>query len=525
MYHLRPALSLFGLALALRLSYAQSLPPIPARQSAVGVVFHDRDRDGVRDAGEEGLKEVRVSNGREIVLTDGEGRWRLPVEDETILFVIKPRDWMTPVDADRLPKFYYIHKPKGSPASRYPGVAPTGPLPASVNFPLHPQTEPGRFRAVIFGDTQARNQQEIDYMAHDVIEDLVGVDAAFGVTLGDLVFNDLSLYPSHNRTIALIGIPWYNVLGNHDLNFDSPDDAHSDETFERVFGPSYYSFDYGPVHFVVLDDVIWTGPKGNEKGAYTGGLGEKQLEFLRRDLALVPKNQLVVLGMHIPLNGVAEKEQVFRLLEDRPFSLSLSAHTHFQEHRFFTSKEGWRGSEPHHHIVHVTVCGSWWRGAPDERGVPHATMSDGAPNGHSIITFDGTRYAVEYKAARRPADYQMAIHAPEEIEAARAGETEVLVNVFAGSERSVVEMRLGENGSWQKMERVTRPDPDFLAMKALEESPAPPPGLKLPKPHETPHLWRALFPANPPAGTHLLHVRTTDMFGQTYADRRVVRIR
>lgn len=502
--------------------------PRPVRQEgpqAVGVVFHDRNRNGVRDRGEEGLRGIRVSNQRDIVLTDGEGRYRLPVEDDTILFVIKPRGWMTPLNRENLPQFYYIHKPKGSPPSKYPGVAPTGPLPASVDFPLTPQREPNRFRALLFGDTQPRDQKEIDYIAHDVVEDLIGFDAAFGVTLGDIVFDDLSLFGSLNRTIALIGLPWYNVLGNHDMNYDSPDDKHSDETFESVYGPSYYSFDYGPVHFIVVDDVEWIGATETERGRYRGGLGPKQMEFIRNDLALIPKNQLVVLMMHIPLVEAADRMELYRLIEQRPFALSISAHTHYQQHRFLTERDGWRGAQPHHHLINVTVCGSWWSGAPDENGIPHTTMRDGAPNGYSIITFDGHRYSVEFRAARRPASHQMNIYAPEEVPQSEAARTEVLVNVFGGSERSKVEMRLGETGAWVTMERTARPDPYYQAMKRLEEGANPPPGRKLPVLMASPHLWRATLSEAPPPGTHLIHVRTTDMFGQTYSGRRIIRIR
>ena len=75
------------------------------------------------------------------------------------------------------------------------------------------------------------------------------------------MFDDLDLFKESNANLALIGIPWYNVVGNHDINFDSKDDAGSDETFHRFFGPNYYSFDHGPVHFIVLDDVDWSGEK------------------------------------------------------------------------------------------------------------------------------------------------------------------------------------------------------------------------------------------------------------------------
>jgi len=67
------------------------------------VVFHDRNRNGVRDAGEPGVPNVLVSNQREVVKTDAQGRYRLPVDDDTVLFVIKPRGWALPVSDDNVP--------------------------------------------------------------------------------------------------------------------------------------------------------------------------------------------------------------------------------------------------------------------------------------------------------------------------------------------------------------------------------------------------------------------------------------
>lgn len=248
-----PLAALFlGVLVAGRFAIGDAGPEV-----ATGIVFHDVNGNGRWDEGDKPLPRVRVSNGREIVSTDENGRYRLPVDDDTAIFVLKPRGWRTPIDENQLPRFYYLHKPHGSPDLKYAGVAPTGPLPESVDFPLYPQDEPDTFRAILFGDPQPRNQQEIDYIAHDIIAELIGTDAAFGVTLGDIVFDDLSLFESQARTIAMLGIPWYNVIGNHDINYDARHDRHSDETFERVFGPSYYSFDYGPVHFLVLDDIEW----------------------------------------------------------------------------------------------------------------------------------------------------------------------------------------------------------------------------------------------------------------------------
>ncbi|MBU6178448.1 MAG: metallophosphoesterase, partial [Verrucomicrobia bacterium] len=207
---------------------------------AKGVVFHDRNGNGLRDADEPGLPHVAVSNQREIVKTDAEGRWSLPVTDDTILFVVKPSGWMTRLSDQQIPQFYHIHKPQGSPANfRYPGVAPTGPLPASIDFALRPAEEPAQFKAIFFGDPQPQTIEQVNHIADDVIAELIGTDAKFGVTLGDIMFDKLELFEPSNANVALIGIPWYNVIGNHDLNFDSPGDADSDETFHRHFGPNY----------------------------------------------------------------------------------------------------------------------------------------------------------------------------------------------------------------------------------------------------------------------------------------------
>lgn len=493
-----------------------------AEPVARGIVFHDSNANGRHDAGEDRLEGIRVSNGREIVRTDARGQYELPATDDMIVFVIKPQGWRTPLDAHNLPRFYYIHKPAGSPKSQYPGVEPTGTLPAEINFPLYPQEEPAQFQAILFGDPQPRDQKELDYIAHDVIEELIGTDASFGVTLGDIMFNDLSLMESNNRLIALLGIPWYNVLGNHDINFDARHDHHSDETFERVYGPAYYSFDYGQVHFLVLDDVEWLYDEEGGKGRYRGGLGERQMAFIRKDLSLIPDDQMVVLMMHIPLVDVEDRHELYRLIEQRPFCLSIAGHTHHHEHRFITHEDGWRGPKPHHHIINVTVCGSWWSGAPDERGIPHATMADGAPNGYSILTFDGRDYTLDFKAAGRPADYQMKIIAPEVVAVESVGDTDFYVNVFNGSPRSRVEFRVG-NDEWHELPRVLESDPQFAQVRELENNASEKSWRDLPKPKVSPHLWKGTLPKLRP-GTHVLKVRTTDMHGRTFDDERVLRV-
>jgi hypothetical protein len=511
-----------------------------AAEVASGVVYHDRNRSGIQDRFEFGIRGVAVSNGHQVVTTDWRGRYRIPVEAGSFVFVVKPGGWQTLLDIDRLPRFYYHHNPLGSPADlAFPGVEPTGPLPARIDFPLHRSREPNQFSAIVFGDPQPYTLEQLDWLSRDVIAELIGTDALFGISLGDLVGDDLTLFEPLNRAIAQLGIPWHNVLGNHDINFQAGSDDDSDDSFERVYGPANYAFEYGQVHFVILDDVVYSGvdTETGRAGSYAGGLNPRQLAFVANYLETVPANRLVVLAMHIPFEsppfGVERRDRLFEILQGRPHNMSLAAHTHFQENQFFGPEEGFNGEKPHHQLIVGTTSGSWWLGAKDEDGIPHATMRCGAPNGYSILRFDGNRYSVRFKAARRPSDYQMNIFAPDSVSIDAAEEAQVMANVFAGSERSQVELRLeaanSEDpggrayGPWIPMSRKPQPDPAYVEAVERDRLRDPRPRFFLPPPMPSPHLWVAKLPAPPRAGTHTIVVRSKDMYGQVFIARRLIR--
>lgn len=452
---------------------------------ARGVVFEDLNENGKRDADEPGLPGVRVSNQQQIVVTGKDGSWELPSSDDVTYFVIKPRGWRTPVTEDNLPRFYYHHRPKGSPALRFRGIEPTGDLPASIDFPLVKSPEPDKFDVVFFADPQPDNLKELDWVANDAIREIVGTDAAFGVTLGDIVGNDLSLFEPMNRALSHAGVPWYNVIGNHDLNFDAEGDADSDEAFRRVYGPSYYSFDYGGVHFVALDNVHWNGR------SYMGLLSKPQLDWLAEDLKHVPKDQLIVLMMHIPLktrlpsasSNTVDRAELLELVKDRR-AFAVAGHPHMHMHTFLGPEDGWPGEGEFEHIDMVAVSGNWWRGDPDDRGIPHATGRDGAPNGYMIATFDNGRHSLRFKAAGRDADYQMLIQAPDAVWSDRAADVQVYANVFGGSQKSEVEWRVG-GGEWQAMQWTFEADPQYVRMAETQA---------LPRPLASEHLWKSELP-------------------------------
>ena len=482
---------------------------------ARGVVFLDDNGNGLREEGEPGLKGVRVSDQRSVTKTDEKGRWVLPAHDEAIYFVVKPRGYMTPLSDDNLPRFFYIHKTTPTLPLEGPTLQPTGPLPASVDFPLVRRPEPDRFDAVVMGDPQPRSEMEVDYLAHDVLEELVGTTAAFAVVLGDISFDNHETYGPYNRATGTVGIPFYNVLGNHDANYDGMDTHQHYDTWRTIYGPRYYSFDYGPVHFMVLSDVIFP-----EKGTrYQAGLGEQQLDWIEEDLAHVSPETLVVLTMHIPLRPAeanSDFARLYELLQDFPHTLSFSAHSHVLQHGFLREEHGWKGAEPHHHINAGASCGRWWGGALDETDIPHATGSDGTPNGYFVVSFAGNRYSTRYKAARKPATYQMEIQAPHAVAVSELADTPVLVNVFNGNERSRVEMALDHAEEWVPMEHAPQVDPLYARITERESGK----GASVSQ-----HMWEARLPADLPVGSHLIRIRATDMHGQEFTDSRILRVR
>jgi hypothetical protein len=138
-------------------------------------------------------------------------------------------------------------------------------------------------------------------------------------------------------------------------------------------------------------------------------------------------------------------------------------------------------------------------------------MRDGAPNGYAIVTFDGRRASLSFKAAGMPASKQMNVILPTQLTASSTSTNWVYVNVFDGSERSTVEYRLDGRGSWNRLEKVKEHDPSYLARKAAEELQPPtiPPYRKMGNPILSPHLWKARLPALA-AGEHRIEVRTRD---------------
>jgi hypothetical protein len=399
-----------------------------------GWVFKDRNRNGVMDRRERGIKNVMVSNGREVVLTDKHGFYLLPAYQGMTVFVTKPAGFEVPVDEYNVPQFSYHHMPDGSPDLRFGGLPATGPLPQEVNFPLIKGKKKKKFKMIVIGDTQPYSNNEVGYVRDTLANEFASMNMhnVEGIIVeGDVVGDDLGLYPRFKQILSVANVPQYFVPGNHDLDFDAPSDANSFDTFKREWGPAYYSFDIGEVHFITLDNVQY--PCENYDGShefcdtsatYNGVVNEQQMEWLANDLALVPKHKLIVLNMHIPIisfvDSSSNKHQtdnagdIYRLLDGRP-ALALSGHTHTLEH--FEPGEGARAdisgldipATPFPQIITGAGCGSWWSGDFDDDGVPMSYQRLGAKRGYLVFKFNGNTYEDTFKATGEPAQKQIAV--------------------------------------------------------------------------------------------------------------------
>jgi len=511
-------------------------------EMARGIVYNDFDKSGTLTDGEPGLADIMVSNGRQIVKTDATGAYQLEVDDDDFVFIIKPRNWQAARDATGRSAFWYRHCPVGAPANtKFPGVAPTGPLPASIDFPLWQRVEPSVVRILLFGDPQPATIEQVNLFARDIVPDVLAeltdpkspaFGASFGISLGDIVHDDLALYGPLGEVVSCLGIPWINVPGNHDMNYEAPNDADATQTFNSTFGPSTYAFQWGPVMVFVLDDVVYEGAvEGKPDGPYHGEFSADQLAFMKTVIAAV-EPEFVIATMHIPIADVKNRAEFIAAIGDRP-SLSIAAHWHTHADIRFqmdgTPAPVDYAGPTHHHLIQATTCGSWWTGARDEFGIPHAMMRDGRPNGWSVLQIRGTEATVEFKAARRPWSDQMHIVAPDEIDARLRMLHQVIANIYAGSERSIVEMRVvtpatGAVTEWVRMEPFRGTDPYWAALKERDAQYPPEPGLSLTNGNPETLLWQANFPPGMPNGGHVIEVRTKSEFGQEYYGRRVVRV-
>jgi hypothetical protein len=487
---------------------------------ASGHVFHDRRGIGRRMPGDPGVPGVMVSNGRDVVRTDSEGRWCLPASRGDSIFVIKPSHWAAPIGSGGVPQIaapWHWHEA---------AVAAGGAGSPAIDFALRREPENKQFAAVLMADTQPANAAELGYLGQDIITGVLASGAAFGINHGDVVFDDLSLYHRYLQIVGATGIPWHHCPGNHDIDRTAVNDHSSRDTWKRAIGPRHYAFQYANATFIILDNVYYHGhnPADPNSGRYRGLIGAEQLGFVRNVLTNVPQDRLVVLCMHIPLrnyqsttsaaDNTADRADLLGLLSQRPYSVSFAGHMHLTEHHYFGAESGFHGAMPHHHHVLTAASGGWWSGPKDTRGIPTADAEDGNPNGYHMLAVDNCQYSTRFvPAASKPAaQLRATIEKPwRGTEPTATQRSELVVNVFDGGPNTRVSYSIaGVTAEPRLLQRVASPDPHVARMFADYAALQKPWMRALP----CSHIWRAPLPAGLQPGTYRASVQAEDEYGR-----------
>jgi hypothetical protein len=288
--HLRHLLVGIALAAA-RLLAAQPAEHVASAVRVSGVVFVDRNGNGVRDASESGVAGVAVSDQATVTATDSSGRFTIDAAGYGLVFVTQPNG-------------YAVRGPfwRRADASR------------ELSFPLVPLGAVSSFTFVHASDTHISSESVPRVRRLKALVD--SLRPAFVLISGDLVKDALrtqetearGYYELFVRELESFPVPVFTVPGNHEIfgierhrSLVSPQHPLYGKRFYRsVLGPNYYSFDYGGVHFLGLDTVdyddLW----------YYGHVDSLQLAWMKSDVARLPAGTPVVTFNHIPLVSAAQ---------------------------------------------------------------------------------------------------------------------------------------------------------------------------------------------------------------------------
>lgn len=354
------------------------------------------------------------------------------------------------------------------------------------------------FMYIAISDPQVKNATQLDRFQKETVPDLKHTTSRlagkeiYGMSLGDNVWDAMNLYQAYKVSVSSLGLTMFHTIGNHDFdlayndlhNTENPLNNYAEETYERYFGPTDYSFNLGEVHIITMKDIDYFK---NRK--YTEQFTQAQLNWLKADLSYVKPGSLVFLNLHAPTsnrtsNGEANIRNAVELMNLlKAYRVHIFAgHTHFYENEEVTP------SIYEHNIG--AACGAWWAGNVNRCG---------APNGYLIVDVKDNDVKWHYKATGHPMDYQFRVYKPGEFQ---SQPTSLVVNVWDWDAQYKVNWY--EDGQLKgSMKQFSDEDQDFITMNNGK-----------PKGYQTRHLFRV----TPSAGAKTIKIEVTNRFAEVYSE-------
>ncbi len=450
-------------------------------------------------AGGKGIAGVAVTDGNSIVLSDKNGNYTLAAAaGAEFVYISLPAGYAFPAEK-QIAKFY---QPIATQTQQF-----------VADFTLEKlTTDDTQHYFVVWADTQMISEKDVELLKAQTVPDLKELVASYpanslfhGIGCGDLVWDKFELFKGYKEAVDATGVTFFNVIGNHDMDIKTArTDEWSAETFKKEFGPTYYSFNRGKIHYVVLDDVFFIGSAKK----YIGYITENQLSWLEQDLKNVPKGSTVVVSLHIPTDtgaarrykkeaelgsNVSNREQLYKILAGYKVHF-MSGHTHFND--------VWEKGDMMEHN-HGTVCGAWWTGP---------VCGDGTPNGYGVYEVNGDELKWYYKSTGFSRDHQLTVFEPGKV---KEYPDEVLANVWNWDAKWKVEW-FEDGVAKGAMQQQVALDPVAVELYS---------GPELPKKHKfvEPTLADHMFFAKPSADAKEVEVKVTDRFGKVYRAKKKLR--
>ena len=349
------------------------------------------------------MEGILVSDGYTITKTDSQGLYSISApRSASFVWVSVPDGYMAPLKDSGIPDFF----------CRLGSFE----MEQTCDFRLEKLDSSKPWVMLAIGDPQVKNEEQTGFFREEAISDIKDLMTSdpskqyFAVILGDLVYDRMGMYDSYVKSVSGLGIPLFHVIGNHDHDKNATDkvddpqlqDPASDDDYESFIGPTYYSFDMAGMHFIMLDNVYMS----KTGGTFEKKLTENQIEWLKKDLAEVPKDKRLVVCLHIATRQRMNKElgdmkELYSLLEGYQVEIfSAHAHANFSDRITDNIFERTLGG----------ICGTFWS--------KNRANHDGAPCGYGVAVIDQSKSAhfsdYYYKSLGKERDYQLKIYSMNE---------------------------------------------------------------------------------------------------------------